>query len=237
MMETTDARGFAVDINRTYDEKSELKHLCSHSYYDGEEAEFFQIGRHVKVPADLVETGRYRYITDGVVGALCEGEKSFVAEHLAELAEDGVPSGKGTRPLDKAVRSVEDADTVLVPRSDAGDETVARWEDEGRLRRLGEGTYVTHGDSNEAGCWVRRHDADAALIVDTERVSVVQKRTDDTESPAFSEGYAPEDGDGNNVGVYFGNITHADDGFVDVVYRVVVSAPVVEDGGVCRLLL
>lgn len=236
-METTDARGFAVDINRTYDEKSELKHLCSHSYYDGEEAEFFQIGRHVTVPADLVETGRYRYITDGVVGALCEGEKSFVVEHLAELADDGVPSGEGTRPLDKAVRSVEDADTVLVPRSDAGDKTVARWDDEGRLHPLGEGTYVTYGDSDEDGCWVRRHDADAALILDSERVSVVQKRSDDTESPAFSEGYGSEDGDGNNVGVYLGDRTDADNGFVDFVYRVVVSAPTVEDGGVRRLVL
>ena len=232
-MEATEARGFAVDINRTYDEKSELKRLCSHSYYDGEEAEFFQIGRRVTVPADLVETGRYRYITDGVVGALCEGEKSFVVEHLAELVDKrGAPSEKDARPLDEAVRSTEDGDTVLVPRSDAGDEAVARWEEEGRLRRLGEGTYVAHDD--ETGCWLRRHDADAALIVDSERVSVVQKRTDDTEPPAFSEGYAVGDmdgnGDGNNVGVYFGD--GGRDGYVDIAYRVVVSAPVVEEGGV-----
>ncbi|MFW5984142.1 MAG: hypothetical protein ACOCRA_02995 [Halobacteria archaeon] len=232
MVERTDARGFAVDFNRTYDEKTELKRLCSHSYYEGEsDAEFFQIGRRVAVPRGIVEEGRYRYVSDGVVGALCEGEKSFVVDRLAD--SDEVPTVEtGEEDLvAEAHRFVEDADTVLVPRKEAWNDVVSGWEEKGRLRLVGDDEYLGDG---EDGYWLRRHDGEAAFVVSSQKLGIVQKKDADCEPPRFSHDGHGGVNDGGDIGVYFGN---SGDGYVDIAYRVVVSEPIVKDGGVCRLLL
>jgi hypothetical protein len=235
-MRRTDARGLAVDLNRIYERETELKRLCAHSYYDGEDADFFQIGRRVAVPEGFVESGRYRYVSDGVVGALCEGEKSFVADRLGELADEGeVPTVEaGEDGLERARREVEDADTVLVPRNEAGDGTVSGWDEEERLSGIGEDIYLDGDDGGDGGFWVRRHGGDSAFVVRSEGIGVVQKKGGDTEAPGFIDPGYDGVNDGRDVGVYLGE---GADGYVDFVYRVIVSAPVVEDGGACRVRL
>lgn len=242
MVNRTDARGFVADFNRTYEEKTELTRLCKvREYEDGDESlDFFQIGRRAAVPTGLIDTGRYRYVSDSAVGALCEGEKKFVVEKLNGIADDKRirTLDVSESPIEEARRVVEDSDTVLVPRNETGDEMVARWEDGGRIRGLGEGKYVTSGEDVEenTGVWLQRHGGDDVFVLDSDDVTVVRKPEGDAEAPRF--GHVEEYGElchGSELGVYFGDGTHADDGFVDVVYRVVVSEPVVENGGACRL--
>jgi len=232
-VDRTDARGFAADFRRSYREKTSLGTLCTREAYDSGDADFFQIGRRVSVPASLVGEGRYRYVSDDVVGALCEGEKAFVVGGLGGLADDGrIPTVDGGRsPLASASDVVEEPSAVLLPRDEDGDRTVEAWEDEGRVSRLGDGAYVETDDG--LGVWLHRHDGEGAYVVDAGRVSVTQKSADETETPSFAvEEY--EGGDDGRLSVHFGEVC---DGYVDVAYRVVVSKPVVEDGGACRLRL
>lgn len=242
MVDKGSARGFVAEFNRAYEEKTELARLCKvRGYEDGDESlEFFQIGRRAAVPTGLVETGRYRYVSDRTVGALCEGEKEFVAEGLEEVAD-----GEGIRTVGVTEQPIEEQgvvgspDTVLVPRNERGDAMVNRWEDEGRVRGLGNGRYVADAGEDEdesSGVWLHRHGGDGAFVLDSDRVTVVRKGERDAKPPDFA--HVEEYGelcDESKLGVYFGDGTHAEDGFVDVVYRVVVSAPVVGEGGACRL--
>ncbi|MCX2818946.1 MAG: hypothetical protein ACI9QA_000618 [Methanobacteriota archaeon] len=231
-MEKADARGFVADLNRTYGTKTELKRLCSHGYYDGENRDFFQIGRRVTVPTGLVEEGRYRYVSDGVVDAVCEGEKTFVADRLDAVADDGGFPTVEAEGVEEGRDAVEEGDTVLLPRDEGGDAKVSEWEDEGRLRSIGEDEYL---DGDDEGYWLRRHDGGSAFVVASERVGVVQKKGGDTDPPDFSRVEAYDEiSDEMDVDVYFGD---EEDGYVELVYRVVVSEPVVDDSGACRLSL
>ena len=164
-MEMTDAKGFVTDFNRIYEQKTELRRICGHRFYgtprDGgsenteaadDSLSYFQIGRRTALPVSLVEEGRYSYVTDAVVGALCEGEKSFVAERLSASAEDGeLPTveSEPRRTVEAALEHVEEPNHVLLPRTEEYDVAVARWEDEGRLRRLGDESYLQEVEGDE----------------------------------------------------------------------------------------
>ena len=291
-IERTDAHGFVADFNRAYERKTELSGLCGHRFYGGppeEEEEgdgaerdrkrnyygedpelsYHQIGRRTAVPLSLVEEGRYGYISDAVVGALCEGEKSFLARSLSDSADEGgLPTvtvagvgGAASRAVEEAIDSVDDPDHLLLPRTGTYEDLVDDWEAQGRVRRFGENRYLRsggpesdgddRGEDGEGGddCWIHTYDTDGqrpgefdAFVINDERVTVVQKKGEDVRPPAF--GHVEEYDELNDdlpLTVYFGDETRdGGDGkkeFFDVVYRVVVSEPVVEEGGACRLRL
>lgn len=217
--------------------------------YDEDALSYFQIGRRTALPGSLVEEGRYSYVSDAAVGALCEGEKSFVAERLTASAEDDeIPTvdDDATLTIEAALGHVEEPNHVLLPRTEEYQEVVALWEEEGRLRRLGDTSYLkgTEG-AEEADCWLHRYDpteeARDAFVLDDRRVTVVQKKGRDTRPPTDFRRADEYDGlnDDMFLGVYFGDETLEGDDtydeFFEVVYRVVLSEPVVEDGGVCRV--
>lgn len=273
-MERTDAEGFVSDFNRTYETKTELRRICGHSFYgenektddekkdedDTDEADrhdydegalgYFQIGRRTSFPVSLIEEGRYSYVSDAVVGALCEGEKGFIVERLSASAnEDGIPTveDEPARAVEAALGHIEEPNHILVPRTTEYDEAVKRWDDEGRLRSLGDESYLRGKERNEeTDCWLHRYDATGetrdAFVLDDRRVTVVQKKGRDTTPPSnFSHADEYDDlNDDMPLGVYFGDETRAGDEtydrFFDIVYRVVLSEPVVEDGGVCRVV-
>jgi hypothetical protein len=240
-MNRTDARGFVKEFNRAYDEKTELGNVCSRRYYErGDESlSFFQIGRHTTAPVDTVEEGRYRYYSEAVVETLSDAEKEFVAESLGKA--DDVPAvgnGKGVSGiLGSAREAVGEPTGLLVPDNGDGDEAVSLWDREDRLRSFGDGTYVV-GDDDKTDLWLYRHSGDGFFVVDGNRVTVVQKKGVDVISPSFD--YVEEYGDLNDdmpLSVYFGEERKdgGDGGSFDLLFRVVVSEPVVEDGGACRL--
>jgi len=271
-MERADAEGFVEDFNRAYEEKTELRDVCGHRFYgevekggEGDEREkeddelsYFQIGRRTTLPVSLVEEGRYAYVSDAVVGALCEGEKGFLARHLSAAAADGdlpTVTSEPSRTVEAALEYVEDPDHVLLPRNEVYDEVVEGWEAEGRVRRFGDSRYLRvdeggdkEGDEDATGgidCWIHTYDTQAsadepgdAFVLDDGGVTLVQKKGRDTRPPGFE--YVAEYEDLNDdlpLTVYFGDKgreSKREDEFFDVVYRVVVSEPLVE-GGVCRV--
>jgi len=253
-MERTDFEGFVTDFNRTYKKKTELKRIYWHRFYgtgNGETDDalgYFQIGRRTAVPVSLVEEGRYSYVSDAVVGALCEGEKSFVAEMLADAAEEDeilTVEADPTRTVEAALDHVETPDHVLLPHDERSDEAVARWKEEGRLRRFGDTSYLRgpgDDEQSDADCWLHRYDptpdASDAFVFEDGGVTVVQKKGEDTSPPEFRRA---EDYDGLNddmsLMIYFGDEKREGDRmydeFFDILYRVVLSEPVVSEGGVC----
>ncbi len=229
--------------------------------YDDEDLRYFQIGRRTALPVSLVTEGRYAYVSDAVVGALCEGEKSFVGARLSLAADEGeIPTVKDepARVVEAALEYVETPDHILLPRTDACDEAVARWKEDGRLRRFGDSSYLRgteadggdgdengNGETRETDCWLHRYDAthgaDEAFVLEDGGVTVVQKKGRDA-LPPTGFGYVAEYEDMNDdmpLTVYFGEERREGkdgyDEFFDVVYRVILSEPVVEDGGVCRV--
>jgi len=263
-MDRADAEGFVTDFNRTYEEKTELRRIFGHRFYCSEDDDgdkipsrdkdtlrYFQIGRRTTLPVSVVTEGRYAYVSDAVVGALCEGEKSFVAERLTESAEDdGISTvvGEPARTVEAALGHVETPDHLLLPRDERHDEAVADWEEEGRLRRFGDSSYLrAPGDDEEsdADCWLHRYDptpdASDAFVLEDGGVTLVQKKGKNASPPDF--GYVEEyDGidDDMPLMVYFGDKRQKRNGeiydeFFDIVYRVVVSEPIVREGGVCRV--
>jgi len=255
-MEKDDAKGFVTDFNRTYEEKTELRRIFGHRFYGSGDAteenalSYFQIGRRTALPVSLVEEGRYSYVSDAVVGALCEGEKGFLAERLSVAAEDGgVPTvtDEPRRTVEAALEQVETPDYLLLPRDEAYDEAVADWEEEGRLRRLGDSSYLRgpgDDEESEADCWLHRYDptsdASEAFVFEDGGVTVVQKKDKNASPPDFGyvEGYDGIDDD-MPLMVYFGEETREGDGrhdeFFDILYRVVLSEPVVREGDVCSV--
>ncbi|MDZ7689539.1 MAG: hypothetical protein U5J64_12680 [Halobacteriales archaeon] len=262
-MDRADAEGFVADFNRTYDEKTELRRIFGHTFYESEDGEddktpsrdkdalrYFQIGRRTALPTSVVTEGRYAYVSDSVVGALCEGEKSFVAERLAAAAEeDEIPTVEAdpTRTVEAALEHVETPDYVLLPRDERHDEAVADWEEEERLRRFGDSSYLRgpgDDEENEADCWLHRYDptpeVNDAFVLEDGGVTFVQKKGKNASPPDFD--YVKEyDGidDDMPLMVYFGDEKREGDGrydeFFDILYRVVVSEPVVCEGGVCAV--
>jgi len=242
-MDRDDAEGFIVDFNRTYDEKTAIPQICERRYYDDDEdaeRSFFQIGRRTTVPKSLVDEGRYRYVSDAVVEALCEGEKAFLVDSLAARDDVPVAEAEMSCPLETAEENVNNPTSLLVPRDEGGDRAVAEWEDEGRVRRFGDGAYIVD-EEGDANCWLHRHDGEDTVVVDAECVEVVQKKGDGIGVPSRF-GYVEEYDDLNKgipLTVYFGaeEFEGGDryDGFIEILYRVVLSEPVVEDGGACRL--
>ncbi len=242
-MERDDAEGFVIDFNRTYNEKTALPQICERRFYDGDkdgEREFFQIGRRTTVPKSLVEEGRYRYVSDAVVGALCEGEKTFLVERIG--TRDDVPTAEADvlHPVEAASKHVDNPTSLLVPCNEDGDEAVARWENAGRVRRFGDGAYLVDEEEN-ADCWLHRHDGDEVVALDAEGVVVVQKKGENVGTPT-GFGYVEEYVDLNEgvaLAVYFSEKEYEGDevyeGFLEVLYRVVLSEPIVDDGGACRL--
>jgi len=275
-MERRDAKGFVEDFNRTYEEMTELRRIFGHRFYgsssesddadekeeeeegteseyDDDDLSYFQVGRRTALPVSLVVEGRYAYVSDAVVGALCEGEKSFVAEYLSHAAdEDEIPTVEcePTRIVETAMENVESMtpDHVLLPRTETYDEAVARWKDEGRLRKFGDSSYLRGPDGDEeseADCWLYRYDATPdvsdAFVLEDGGVTVVQKKGEDA-LPPTGFGYVAEYEDLNDdmpLMVYFGEERRAGEGsydeFFDIVYRVVLSEPVVREGRACRI--
>lgn len=233
---------------RDESEEGDRKGEKSGPEYDEDSLSYFQIGRRTALPVSLVEEGRYSYVSDAVVGALCEGEKSFVAEMLADTAEgDEIPTveAEPRRTVEAAFDHVETPDHVLLPRDERSDEAVARWEEEGRLRRFGDTSYLRgpgDDEQSEADCWLHRYDptpdANDAFVFEDGGVTVVQKKGKDASPPDF--GYVEEyDGidDDMPLMVYFGDEKRDGDGrydeFFDILYRVVLSELVVSEDGVC----
>jgi len=273
-MERSDAEGFVKDFNRAYEEKTELREVCGHRFYgevgkggEGDEREkeddelsYFQIGRRTMLPVSLVEEGRYAYVSDAVVGALCEGEKGFLARHLSATAADGdlpTVTSEPSRTVEAALEYVEDPDHVLLPRNEVYDEVVEGWVSEGRVRRFGDSRYLSveggekEGDEDATGgvdCWIHTYDTQAsadepgdAFVLDDGGTTLVQKKGRDTRPPGFE--YVTEYEDLNDdlpLTVYFGDERHdgeseaANSEFFDIVYRVVLSEPVIL-GDVCRV--
>lgn len=261
-MERADAKGFVEEFNRAYERKTELTEVCGHRFYgDGgdeeDDLDYFQIGRRTAVPATLVEEGRYGYVSDAVVGALCEGEKGFVAHRLASYAEDDrIPTVESvpSRTVETALGHVENPDHALIPRTERYEEVIKDWKTEGRVRRFGDSRYLRVDDgreteedtADETNCWIHMYDTkakdvpDEAFVLDDDRVTVVQKKGEDTRPPEF--GHVAEYENLNHdlpLGVYFGDERRegggAHDELFEIVYRIVVSEPVVEEGGVCRV--
>lgn len=266
-IEKADAEGFVEDFNRAYEEKTELREVCGHRFYgddteeDGrrdDELSYFQMGRRTALPVSLVEEGRYAYVSDAVVGALCEGEKGFLARHLSATADNGnlpATTGEPSRPVEAALEYVEDPDHVLLPRKEVYDGVIDEWETQGRVRRFGDSRYLRVDEggkkedqedpTDEIDCWIHTYDTHASadeptdiFVLDDDGATLVQKKGRDTRPPGFD--YVSEYEDLNDdlpLTVYFGDERRegkSDDEFFDVVYRVVVSEPLVE-GGVCRV--
>lgn len=242
-METDDTEGFVIDFNRTYNGETALPQICERRYYDSDEdaeREFFQIGRRTTVPKGLVDEGRYRYVSDAVVGALCEREKEFFANRLGSNDDVPVAEAEPSRPLETAEENVNNPTSLLVPRDEDGDEAVAEWEEDGRVRRFGDGAYLVDEDE-EADCWLHRHDGDEVIVVDSESVEIVQKKGQDVDGPSGFDYVNEYEGlnEGVALTVYFGTEefegTDVYDGFIEVLYRIVLSEPIVEEDGACRL--
>ena len=267
-MERADAEGFVEEFNRAYEEKTELRGVCGHRFYGDErdgggderekqddELSYFQIGRRTALPVSLVEEGRYAYVSEAVVGALCEGEKGFLTRHLSATADDGdlpTTTSEPSLSVEAALEYVEDPDHVLLPRNGVYEGVIDEWETQGRVRRFGdsrylrvdEGSEVAEDPTDETDCWIHTYDTQASegsddvFVLDDDGAALVQKKGRDTRQPGF--GYATEYEDLNDdlpLTVYFGDERRerkGDDEFFDVVYRVVVSEPLVE-GGVCRV--
>lgn len=240
-MDRTDARGFVKEFNRAYDEKTELGNICSRRYYEkgDENLRFFQIGRHTTAPVGVIEESRYRYYSEAVVETVGDAEKEFVAEHLGN-SEGDVPTvgdRKGASGIVESAReALEEPTGLLVPDDSGGEEAVSLWDRKDKLRNFGDGTYVV-GDDGETDLWLYRHGGEDFFVLDGNRITVVQKKGGDVTSPSFD--YVEEYGDLNEdmpLSVYFGEERHnGEEGTFDFLYRVVVSEPIVEDGGACRL--
>jgi len=257
------AKILVAEFNRAYDEHTELKNICTHSYYadveegserreagfDGveeDDPDYYQIGRHTSLPVSLVEDGRFRYVSETVGDALAEGEKTFLAERFDEVAdEEGVErtvSGPSSL-VSKAEAAVNEPDLVLVPRSERYDEIVAGWNEGGKIRRFGNSEYYVD-EETESDLWLHRFDGpESVFVLDTQKVSVVQKKGEATLRPTdfLYDGEAESLNDGKSVSVYFGEEIYPGDGeyeeFFDLLYRVVLSEPVVKDGGLCKVSL
>lgn len=267
-MSTMDnAKPFVTEFNRAYDEHTQLKNVCTHRYYGDEDREesseeereasrknddsldYYQIGRHTSVPVSLVEDGRFRYVSETAADALAEGEKSFFAERLDAFAENEEVAQRTADPSSVVAEgqdAVGESDLIMLPRSEKYDKVVGDWKEEGKVRRFGDSEYYVD-EEVESDCWLYRFDGpDSAFVLNTEDISVVQKKGDATLRPTdfVYDGDADSLNDGVPVSVYFGEERYAGNGdyeefeeFFDLLYRVVVSEPIVDEEGVCKVVL
>jgi len=262
------ARPLVTEFNRAYKQHTEIKNVCTHRYYRREKTqqteegksptpeidtnydslEYYQIGRRVSVPVSLVEQGRFRYVSETAGDALAEGEKSFLAERLDVLAEKNgwaKTTTDGSSVVQTGRDLVGEPDLILVPRTGRFDTVVENWEKNDNLRKFGDSRYYLGEGQEATDCWIYRFNGlDSAFMIDTEVVSVVQKRGDMAETPSeFAYDVSAESlNEDAPVSVYFGEKRYSNGDedfgeFFDLMYRVVLSEPVAEEGGLCKVIL
>ena len=242
-------KDFAEEMQEEYEDRSLLSDLFTVRDFKGgkdSKLEYLQFGRRTGVPTNIFEQGVTLPTASSFIRSVVNGEKKFVLTDLANSADNerfGSKQIKGElSPVDieLAVENTAGADRMFLPIADDYTDPVMDWVGEQRFSLSPEGKLFVNGARLDIDRISSNYGIRDVIVANSSRVSVVQKRFEDAQSPkemAFDKSLTFVN-EGEELMVYFGKKpepAHIDSDFeeeLEVMYRSVISQPVIDDGGV-----
>lgn len=240
---------FAQLMQDEYRDSSRLPEFCNTRRFEprDEQLEFAQIGRRVPVPTDVFESGILKPTTGPFTRSIISGERKFFLDDLINAANDETirsieMSELSVDIIEQAVGRIEEADTVFIPYTDEYTTTVNDWLRQGISRSGGRQLEVA-GNTLNIRRIVPKFGITDVLVTNSQDIEVVQKQHADTELPT---GMNPDESlsylnEGENLMVYFAEATNSGQPndeyseYLDVLFRVVISQPVINKNSAVRL--
>ena len=209
--------------------------------------EFVQLGKRIPVPVKIFDQGILEPTTGPFARSITKGEKRFFLTDLVNAADDEtIPSLEMNElsidVIEEAVEKLDKADTIFIPYADEFTTTVNDW--------LRDGTSLPDGTQlNVAGCTldIRRISSNFGIkdvvVTDSHKIELVQKKSEEASLP---KGLDVDQtltslNDGQEFMVYFAENTEPGqpddkyDEYLDVIFRVVISQPLVNNKSAVRL--
>lgn len=240
---------FARQMQEEYRKTTPLPEFCNKRGVKERDKnlEFVQLGRRIPVPITVFEQGILEPTTGPFARSISKGEEKFFLTDLINAADDEtIPSVEmndlSTDAIGEAVNKLGVADTVFIPHADEYTTTVNDW--------LKNGTSLHGGtqlEVNSSTLDIRRFSPDFGIkdvvVTNSQEIDLVQKQAEETLPP---KGLDVDEtltylNDGQEFMVYFAENTESGqpddqyDEYLDVVFRVVISQPLVNNRSAVRL--
>lgn len=239
---------FAEEMQKEYKDKSLLRDLFTVRDFKNtkhSELEYLQFGKRTGVPTSIFEQGVTLPTTSSFIRSVVNGEKKFVFTDLANSTGDerfGSKQIEGELSPDDiklAVENTAGADRLFLPIADGYPEPVLDWVGDERFSVSSEGKLIVNGARLDINRVPSNYDIRDVIVANSSRVSVIQKRFEDAQSPKsmkFDKSLSSVN-QGEKLMVYFGKEPESapiDSDFeeqIELMYRSVISQPVIDDGG------
>ncbi|ELY95131.1 hypothetical protein C483_02166 [Natrialba hulunbeirensis JCM 10989] len=242
-------KGFAEEMQEEYEDRSLLPDLFTVRDFKGRKdskLEYLQFGKRTGVPTNIFEQGVTLPTTSSFIRSVVNGEKKFVLTDLANSAGDERFGSKQIEgelspdDIELAVENTVGADRLFLPISDDYTDPVMDWVGDQRFSLSPEGKLVVNGVRLDIDRVSSNYGIRDVIVANSSRVSVVQKRFEDAQSPKgmeFDKSLTSVNEE-EKLMVYFGKEIEPapiDSDFeeeIEVMYRSVISQPIIDNGGV-----
>lgn len=240
---------FANQMQQEYQESTRLPDFCNTRLYRQRDnvLDFVQFGRRVPVPVNVFDQGFLEPTTGPFARSVTKGERRFLLNDLINAAEDEtIPSLKMNRLtidiIENAVNKIDYADSLFIPYTDSYTDKVNEWLREGVSQAGGTSVEVA-GSTLNIYRIIPEMGIKDVLVTNSEKIDIVQKLDKDTSQP---KGIEPDESllhvnEGNRLMVYFAQHTRQGepgdeyDEYLDVLFRSVISQPIIENKSAVRL--
>lgn len=248
-IDKTKLREFAEEIQELYEEESILPELANvNEYQEGEhdDLEYLQFGRRHGVPKSVFDTGVTHPSTQKFARTVAKGEKKYLLTDLANLAGDEdfgshqIDGKIELKDLELAVQKTPGADRLFLPIADEYNHVLSKWVSDGTISMTDEGKVIVNNSELEFHQIPSSMGVPEVVVANSEKVSVVQKRFENAKPPKgidFDKSLDSVNKD-EKLMVYFGKsfeqapIDSDFDMEIEILYRSVVSQPIVDPDGV-----
>ena len=245
-----DLEEFATQLQNDYRENSVLSDICNRRFYEkkDKDLDYIQLGKRTAMPIKIFEQGILQPTTSSFARSITQGEINFIVNDLINSADDGLIASTPMIELTQgvvegAVQKLGKADTIFIPYSEHYDEVVNDWLASGFFEPMGEGHLEASGSQLQVRRLPSSFDIKDVIVSNSDELDIVKKRYEDTSPPKkmeIDESVVNVNKE-NELMVFFEEDTRpADlndnfDEYLDILYRVVMSQPLVEEKSAVRL--
>lgn len=254
---------FVRDLREAYERESILKETFSCQTWnefqmDGgnyADVEFYQVGRRTNFPISIIRDGLYPHNANTIAREMKNGEVRLILQEFNEMARNKkIPSSEisdiNTSTFARLCGNVKSPNHLFLPMADQYHELENNWYDNGLInhQQTEEGKdrqmVNIHGNNLELHWLHPELGIRDAYLIYGESIRLIQKQQGDSIPPTEIN---PTDRysdviDKHELMVYFGEdvvVDDEDEDFpekVEIVYRVVISSPIIlADNSVYRL--
>lgn len=224
---------FVRETQEAYNESSDLRTTSNWEQFNSTEhsdLDFIQVGRITGIPENIFSEDRaglgYKTLAQDLTKPIWRGELMSISDEILDVTEEhdrvSTINELTHESLVSACRE-SNANHIFLPITDSYWDLAHQWHDENKGEYKDGGMYIYAGRSELKIHWLPTDRGyESVYLMDSEQLSVVQKRYEDTDTPGQIEGRAYTELNEMSRGQYLMNYFAESDGEeIDLLQRVV----------------